>query len=307
MKKPFVPEPVRALIVRMLQNGHSYRKTAKDVGVGSATVTRIWRRFRTTGLTSLPQRNGGRKPKISQENELELRRLVESKPDATYDELTVSWNKMSGIKVSRSTVIRIVLKLNFSLKKKSKVATEKLTKKNRAKRSSFLHRRKTVQAKRLVFLDEAGFQGSLARTHARSLRGEKAYSFVSSAPAKNFTIAGAIRLDGPVVMRGSGQTMTTRRFLSFLKTSLLPRLRPKDILVMDNLRAHKSKSVRRLLRAWDIKVLYLPPYSPEFNPIEQVWGWMKKRLRSRLNRAAKCFRYAVSGAWRKTASLCFQA
>ena len=92
-------------------------------------------------------------------------------------------------------------------------------------------------------------------------------------------------------------------FLRFLRFHLLPRLRPGDVLVMDNLAAHKNSNVRRLCRQWDVRVVYLPPYCPEYNPIEQVWAWMKNRLRGRLNRAAACFRYAISGAWRKSKCL----
>lgn len=187
--------------------------------------------------------------------------------------------------------------------KKSVQASEKVTKKNAAKRSRFRYIRKNLPAEKLVFLDEAGFQGKMNKSHGLALRGERVVIYEPAAFSKSFTVAGAVRLSGPIVMHGSDRSMTKKRFLSFLSTRLLPRLRLGDIIVMDNLAAHRTKSVRSLCRQWDVRVVYLPPYSPEFNPIENVWAWMKGRLRKRINRAANCFRYAIAGAWRKAAHL----
>lgn len=305
MKRPFLAETVRERVVKMLQNGYTYQQTADAFTAGVATVNRIWRRFRETGETSLPPRGGGKRPIIPQSQDEDFRAMVVSMPDATYDELTVAWRRRSKVKVSRAVIVRKVLQQGFSRKKKSKQATEKTTKKNSAKRSSFLFRSRAIPLEKLVFLDEAGFQASQDRTHARSLRGKKAICFSTSVPAYNITVAGAIRLTGPIVMQGMAKSMNINRFLSFLSTKLLPKLHPGDVLVMDNLRAHKNKAVRRLIRAWDVRVLYLPPYSPEYNPIEPVWGWMKQKLRFRIKRSFTCFRYAIAGAWRKTQNLCF--
>ncbi len=289
----------------MLKKGDTYLATSAAFSVGIATVNRIWRRYRETGATSMPPRGGGRRPKILAQDEAEFRKMVESMPDATYVELTVEWRKKSKTKVSRSAVVRKVLGLGFTRKKKSIEASEKLTSKNKSKRSRFLRSVRLVNAEKLVFLDEAGFQAKLSRSHARAPRGKKAIISASTAFSKNFTMVGAVRLTGPVVMRGSEKTMTTKRFLSFLRHDLFPRLCPQDVVILDNLRAHRSKQVRRLARSWNIRIIYLPPYSPEHNPIEQIWGWMKNRIRYRIQRAIHCFRYAVAGAWRKAAQLSY--
>ncbi|RYF44492.1 MAG: transposase [Cytophagaceae bacterium] len=123
-------------------------------------------------------------------------------------------------------------------------------------------------------MDEAGFQCKLKRVRSRAICGQRATTYASAAPSTNFTISGAVSLNGPVVMRGDRKSMTTLRFLRFLRSALLPRLSPGDILVMGNLSAHRNKAVRRLCRQWDVRVVYLPPYSPEYNPIEKVWAWM---------------------------------
>lgn len=303
MGSPLVDKKTRELAVKLLQSGQTYRDTAKLLGIGEATVNRAWREFREHGEVKQPRRRGGRLPAISAEEVAEFRKLVDERPDATYDEIAAAWNKKTRQKISRSAIVRKVIGLGLTLKKKTAQACEKRSKKNASKRAMFRFRRKDIAPEKLVFLDEAGFHAKLDRTQARSQRGERAPFYRPSLPFKTYTMTGAVRLSGPVVMRGSAVPMNKRRFLCFLRQTLLPRLQPGDVLVMDNLAAHRNKMVRKVCRLWDIRVVYLPPYSPEYNPIEMVWGWMKSRLRSRLNRAAQCFRYAVAGAWRKAAKL----
>ena len=294
---------IRKVIVSLLQRGYTYIETAQALQVGRATVSRVWREFREEGRVTQPKRKGGWLSPITPSDTPTLIEIVKKHPAWSYDEVTALWCRKTGKTVSRSAVIRKLKKLGFTRKKKSVQASEKVTKKNAAKRSRFRYIRKDLPAEKLVFLDEAGFQSKINKTHGLAVRGKRVVVYEPAAFSKNFTVAGAVRLSGPVVMHGSCQSMTAKRFLSFLRTKLLPRLRPGDIIVMDNLAAHRTKSVRTLCRQWDVRVIYLPPYSPEFNPIENVWSWMKNRLRKRINRAADCFRYAIAGAWRKAAQL----
>lgn len=303
MEHPIIIQPIRRRIAKMLQSGKTYLQTAAAFGVGVATVNRVWRTFRTTGSTAAPGRKGGRQPIISLTQETALKAMQKKMPDATFDELTVAWNAQQRPKVSRSALVRKVLKLGYTKKKKTEEASEKLTPVNKAKRMAFLRRQRHLPIEKLVFSDEPGFQCKLRRTHARSLRGQRATDYISAARSKSFTVTGAVRLEGPVVMRGSARNMTTKRFLQFLRGSLLPRLKPGDSLVMDNLAAHRNQMVASICRRWSVDVLYLPPYCPEYNPIEKVWGWMKNRLRMRMNRASLTFRYAIAGAWRKASNL----
>ena len=303
MGHPLVIEPIRRRIVYLLEQKWTYSQVADALGVGVATVNRVWRLFRETGSTRGLPRKGGKKSTISADQEIQFRALLERMPMATYDELTVMWNRSSEKKISRSAVIRKVLKLGYSRKKKSHQATEKLTAANKSKRTRFQILQRVLPSDKLVFLDEAGFQCKLSRQFGRSLRGTRLVRYESAGRSRNFTIVGAVRRSGRVVMRGSSRSMTLVRFLSFLRFHLLPRSSPKDVLVMDDLAAHKHRNIRRLCLQWIVRVIYPPPYCPEYNPIEQVWAWMKNRLRGRLNRAASSFRYAISGAWRKSQGL----
>ena len=87
-KQPFVPLEIREVAVRMLEAGSTYQDTADALGIGVATVNRIWHRFRNCGECGLGPRGGGMRPTISKDQEPEFRQMVNQKSDATYDELT---------------------------------------------------------------------------------------------------------------------------------------------------------------------------------------------------------------------------
>lgn len=174
-----------------------------------------------------------------------------------------------------------------------------------AKTRIFFQQIKAVPLEKLVFLDEAGFQATLRRSHAWAKAGVRAACRHSSQPAKNITVIGAIRLTGPVVMKSQLMAMTSHRFTSFLRNVLAPKLHKGDVLVMDNLRAHHSPMVKQLAEQIGLKLIYTPPYTPQYNPIELAWAVMKQRLRYRLSRLRKNFRYAIAGAWRKLKQLRF--
>ena len=174
MGSPLVDKKTRALAVRLLQAGHTYRAAAKILGIGEATVNRAWREYREHGEVKQPRRRGGRLPAVSMEELPAFRKLIEDRPDATYDEIAAAWNKQTRQKISRSAIVRRVLGLGLTLKKKTTQAAEKKSKKNAAKRAMFRFRRRALPAEKLVFLDEAGFSARLDRRRSRSPRGERA-------------------------------------------------------------------------------------------------------------------------------------
>jgi transposase len=134
--------------------------------------------------------------------------------------------------------------------------------------------------RRLLFLDETGANTSMVRTYGRSARGDRC---VGSAPGGHWLITtgiAAIRLDGLTAAATMTHAMDGDSFLVYVTHALVPILRPGDVVVMDNLPGHKLVKVRELIEAAGAKLLYLPPYSPDFNPIEMIWSKVKRLLRS---------------------------
>jgi transposase len=141
-----------------------------------------------------------------------------------------------------------------------------------------------IPAERLVFLDESGVTTKMARTHARAPRGQRAYGSIPLGSWQRLTVLGALACDGLVASMSIEAATSTPVLLGYLEQVLVPKLqqvKPDAILVMDNLRPHRATAVRELLEHAGIGLLYLPRYSPEFNPIEQAWAKMKEPLKAK--------------------------
>lgn len=132
---------------------------------------------------------------------------------------------------------------------------------------------------RLVFLDESYCATGMRRDFARARRGERAFATRPFGKWKTVSLIGAIRVGQRPRMMTHRGSVTGRVFLRFLRQRLVPWLHRGDVVLMDNLRAHKVKGVLETIESAGATVLYLPPYSPDFNPIELWWADLKRQLR----------------------------
>jgi transposase len=134
-------------------------------------------------------------------------------------------------------------------------------------------------AERLIFLDESGVNLSMTRSCARAARGQRAPGHVPKNWGDSVTLCAGVALRGlvaPLYLHGS---MNGETFEAYIEQFLVPELRPGDIAVMDNLSVHKMVSVRAHIENAGAKLLFLPPYSPDFSPIEPAWSKVKALLR----------------------------
>ncbi|MBA3491632.1 MAG: IS630 family transposase [Rubrobacteraceae bacterium] len=134
-------------------------------------------------------------------------------------------------------------------------------------------------AKRLVFVDEMGSNTSLHELYAYAPKGERAYCSVARNRGKNTTLLSSMSLSGmgpSMVVEGGANGAV---FEGYLREMLVPALGKGDVVVMDNLSVHKSERVREMIEGAGAEILYLPPYSPEFNPIEEAFSKIKNLLR----------------------------
>jgi transposase len=133
----------------------------------------------------------------------------------------------------------------------------------------------------------------MARRHGRARRGQRLVAAVPHGHWKTTTFLAALRHDGlsaPCVFDGA---INGARFLAYIEQALAPTLRPGDIVVLDNLKAHKVKGVRKAIEACGARLLYLPPYSPDLNPIELAFAKLKARLRSAAARSVEALWHAL--------------
>ena len=130
-----------------------------------------------------------------------------------------------------------------------------------------------------MFIDETGLNTKLARLYGRSPRGERCRSALPHGHWQSSTFLAALRheqLVAPFLVDGP---VDAEVFLVYLQQVLLPALHPGDVLILDNLATHKVRGVQALVRAKDVELRYLPPYSPDLNPIEPAFSKLKARLR----------------------------
>ena len=139
---------------------------------------------------------------------------------------------------------------------------------------------KEIDPARLVFVDECGTNITLTRLYARAPRGERAFGKAPRNWDRNLTLIASMSAEG------MGQSMSVEgatdgaAFEAYLKHFLVPTLKEGQVVVMDNLQAHKSRRVRELIESAGASVLFLPPYSPDFSPIEEAFSKIKAILRS---------------------------
>jgi transposase len=150
-----------------------------------------------------------------------------------------------------------------------------------------------------VFLDESGSNAAMSREYARAPRGQRAPGRKPFGWGDNITILGALRLSGlETVMTVNGGT-DGDVFLTFIRTLLVPTLKPGDIVILDNLSAHKVFGVRAAIEAAGASLLYLPPYSCDYNPIELAWSKLKNILRSLEARTRDALDAAIATAMKR--------
>jgi transposase len=153
-----------------------------------------------------------------------------------------------------------------------------------------------LDPKRLVFVDEMGTNTSLAPLYAYSPKGRRAYAEVPRNRGKNTTLLASMSLEGMgACLAVEGATSTTI-FESYVEQVLAPTLKSGQVIVMDNLSAHKGERVRELIEARGCELLYLPPYSPDFNPIEEAFAKIKGLLRKAQARSRKALVEALGRA-----------
>lgn len=182
------------------------------------------------------------------------------------------------------------------LQKKTPVALERDQPRVQAKRETFLALQKKLDGRRLIFVDESGFRLGTPPRYGWAPIGEKSPGKTVCGSWETMTMLGAIALDGFRGFLTIDLPTTTEVFSAFVVHQLVPNLRPGDIVVMDNLASHKHPAVVAAIRAAQASVLFLPPYSPDFNPIEKLWGKLKDFLRRLPTLCRETFDRAVAAA-----------
>lgn len=159
---------------------------------------------------------------------------------------------------------------------------------------------KKLKPEDLIFIDESGCHPGIGPLRGWAPRGEPLHGPEQVyALKKHISIVGAIGLSGPIARATVRGGLGSKEFRPFVKQRLVPKLRRGQIVCMDNLNAHKNLGVRELIEGVGASILFLPPYSPDFNPIEAAWAKLKHLVRKARSGTIKELRQAIYSAWRK--------
>jgi transposase len=268
----------------------SCNQAAKQFGVGISTAINWVKRLRETGSVA-PGKIGGHKPKaISGEHRVWLLQRIKD-ADFTLRGL-VSELAERRLKVDYRSVWEFVHaeKLSF---KKSVVAGERDRPDVARRRAQWTKYQDRIEPERLVFIDETWTRTNMAPLRGWAPRGRRLTTKVPHGRWKTMTFLAALRhdrIDAPWLLEGP---IDGESFRIYVEKVLVPTLRPGEIVLLDNLGSHKGKAVRQLIRAAGAKLFFLPKYSPDLNPIEQVFAKLKHLLRKAAARTVETICTAI--------------
>lgn len=257
----------------------SMRKVAARFGVAKSFVQKILKQSKETGDLAPKPQGGNTAPKLGSQEIVILIELLENNNDATLQELGDWLEEKTGIKVSTSTLDRVIKKLNYTFKKKTVYAEEKYKEEVQKKRVEFWEKIRDIPDEDLIFIDESGVDLALIKTQARAIKGQRARGPKPQKRGKRVSLLSALSLEKVVASTNIYGTTNQITFEAFIVTKLVPNLWENAGVVMDNASIHKSQMVEEAIQEVGAKLIYLSPYSPEFSPIENFWSKVKEILK----------------------------
>jgi transposase len=180
--------------------------------------------------------------------------------------------------------------------KKSLRASEQDNERVAAQRQFWQRESRHINPAQFVFVDESGITTEMTRRYGRALNGARVDEGVPAGNWRTLTVLGAVSVSGWVAVMSIESPTDGDVFLAYLKEVLCPQLKPGQLVVMDNLGAHKVDGVREIIKQTGASLCYLPPYSPDFNPIEKCWAQMKQKLRALKARSVTTLQQALGQA-----------
>ena len=288
---------LRQRVIAAIEGGLSCRAAAQRFGVSASSAIR-WRAQERREGDVRPKRQGGDRHSQRIEAHAELIfSAVAAKSDITLAELQEGL-KVRGVAVAIGTLWRFFNRRKITRKKTAHAAEQRRSAVNAA-REAWFEGQLDLDPTRIVFIDETAANTKMARLYGRAPRGERCRAPVPHGHWKTTTFTAGLRYDGiaaPMVLDGP---MNGEAFLAYVEQALVPELQPGDIVIMDNLPAHKVHGVRQAIEAAGASLRYLPPYSPDFNPIEMAFAKLKALLRAAAARTIPDLWQAIADALRR--------
>lgn len=290
--KPYPIEFRQKIIEVHKKEGVSIRKLAQRFCVAPSFIQKLLKQYKETGNINPRPQGGSPAPLLKEEQLIDLIEIIETHNDATLEELCDLLEKKVQVRVSRATMGRLTQKLNYSLKKKTLYAAEKESEKVQKERVEFWSKLRDIRVEDLIFIDESGVNLAMVRLYARALKGKRSRGKKPLNRGINISLISALSFKKVLASAYIYGAVDGATFEAFLVQKLIPNIWKNACVVMDNAKIHKGEMVRELIEEAGARLIYLPPYSPEFSPIENFWSKVKALLK---NAAARSYKDLIDG------------
>ncbi|HEX3971548.1 MAG TPA: IS630 family transposase [Stellaceae bacterium] len=267
---------LRERAVAAVLAGESCRSVAARFSVAVSSVVKWSQRFRATGSVAPGKMGGYRRPVLDPHRTFILEQIAQT-PHLTLHRLKDAL-AARGIIVSHNAIWLFMRREGLRFKK-TLFALEQARADVARRRQRWRSWQAGLDPQRLVFIDETWIKTNMAPLRGWGPKGQRVRGFAPHGHWRTLTFLGALRCDqltAPCVFDGP---INGRSFRAYVEQQLVPMLKPGDIVVMDNLGSHKAAVVRQLIQAAGARLWFLPPYSPDLNPIEQAFAKIKHWMR----------------------------
>jgi len=265
---------LRERVVAAVAARASRRAAAARFGVSVSSAIRWCTLAREAGSVAPGPLGGDRRAARIEAHGSLIRGLLARKSDITLKEISGELAK-AGVQAGLVTIWRFFQRHRLTRKKKTAHAAEQDRPDILTRRWAWFESQPDLDPDRLVFVDETWASTNMARTHGRAPRGERLRAPIPHGHWMTTTFVAGLRNTGMVAPMVLDGPINGELFQAYVDQVLVPELRPGDVVVMDNLGSHKGTEVRMAIEAAGANPLYLPPCSPDFNPIENAFAKLK--------------------------------
>jgi transposase len=288
-------QDLRERVLAAADDGGSVCQIARRLRVSVSYVSKVLLRRQRTGQTTARAQRGHLPARLADLHP-SIEAQVTTRPDATIAELREWLSKTHQVSASTGLMWKTLAALDLTFKKKSLRAAEQDRPDVAEARTQWRQKQPSLAHNRLVFIDETWVKTNMTRMYGRAPRGKRLVDAVPHGHWKTTTFVGALRCDAITAAGVFDGPINGELFLAYVEQVLVPTLRPGDLVIMDNLRSHKVAGVREAIEGAGAKLMFIPPYSPDLNPIEQAFAKLKALLRARAIRT-------VDALWKALGSL----
>ena len=262
----------------------SIRKTADIFSVSPNTVYLLKQLFIETGSLE-PREYPSEYPHlITPEGESYLQSLLSKEVDLTLEELRNRYAGVYGVLVSIGTMYNTLERLNITRKKKTFSDPKKSSPEVKIKKEKYDEQLEIIEPEKRFYLDETGSCLNMMPVYGRSEQGKRVYDKRPTNPGTRINTVAVLSEEGIKAQYNYTGSLNADFFITYLNTFVLPILTNGQTLILDNHPVHRAKSVQSFLKQNGIKFLYLPPYSPDLNPIEEAFSKFKQYIKKQKSR-----------------------